>query len=246
MTYTIDLSHRSPNHEPRGSIDISMIVLHATVGSAKSALAWLTNPASRVSSHYLIDKTGHIYQLVADDQIAWHAGRASWHGVTTINERSLGIELENDNSGRDPYPPAQLAAAHWLCQTKIARYNIERADVVRHLDVAMPRGRKTDPAGFPWPAFADSLYMDATSPPQQSLTRYRVKPSVTAGATIRNAPRTNAGVLGKLKAGEPWDGKALQGSETTVRGFGTSDQWVRSADMRWVWANLLEEIPHRG
>lgn len=246
MTYAIDQAHKSPNHNPRGAIRISMIVLHATVGSFDSALNWLCSAASRVSSHYLIRKDGFIAQLVADDQVAWHAGRASWHGVTDINERSLGIELENANDGRDPYPAAQLAAAHWLCQAKIARYNIEKADVVRHLDVAMPRGRKTDPAGFPWPTFVDSLYLDPASPPQQSLSYYRVKAAATAGAKIRSAPRTNAAVLGALDPGAVWEGKALQGSSVTVQGFGTSDQWVRSSDMRWVWANLLEEIPHRG
>jgi hypothetical protein len=118
-SYPIDQSHKSPNHGPRNGHAISMIVLHATVGSVRSALAWLTNPASRVSSHYVIDKTGHISQLVQDEDAAWHAGRARWHGLTDINAVSLGIELENANNGRDPYPPAQLAAAHWLCQDKI-------------------------------------------------------------------------------------------------------------------------------
>ena len=72
---TIDQAVRSPNYSLRGGQSISMIVLHATVGSARSALAWLTNPAARVSAHYLIDKSGHIYQLVADEYCAWHAGR---------------------------------------------------------------------------------------------------------------------------------------------------------------------------
>jgi N-acetylmuramoyl-L-alanine amidase len=76
----IDQTIRSSNYSPRSGHSISMIVLHATVGSARSALAWLTNPAARVSAHYLIDKSGHIYQLVADEYCAWHAGRASWHG----------------------------------------------------------------------------------------------------------------------------------------------------------------------
>jgi N-acetylmuramoyl-L-alanine amidase len=166
VSYPIDHSHPSPNHAPRGGADIKMIVLHATVGSGASALAWLTNPASRVSSHYLIYKTGSIYQLVADSEVAWHAGKSTWHGMDSddIARGSLGIELENANTGRDPYPPAQLASARWLCQTKIARYTIERGDVVRHLDIAMPKGRKTDPAGLRWPAFADSLYLAAPAP----------------------------------------------------------------------------------
>lgn len=239
MTYPIDRSHPSPNHHPRGGTDISMLVLHATVGSYASALSWLCSTASKVSTHYLIRKDGYIAQLVADDQIAYHAGRAAWHGVTAINERSLGIELENANTGRDPYPAAQLAACHWLCQTKIARYNIERADVVRHLDVAMPRGRKTDPAGFPWPAFADSLYMEPTHPLD---TRYQVKAAATAGATIRAAPHTSAAVLGRLKPGDSWQGERITGQTVYVAGFGSSNQWIRAADQRCVWALLLERV----
>lgn len=98
-----------------------MIVLHATVGSARSALAWLTNPAARVSAHYLIDKTGRVYQLVADEEAAWHAGRAEWKGQTAINEISLGIELENANDGRDPYPAPQITAVLSLLREKVER-----------------------------------------------------------------------------------------------------------------------------
>lgn len=239
MTYPIH-QHPSPNHSPRGGHSISMLVLHSTVGGIASSLAWLTNPASRVSSHYVIDKAGTIYQLVQDEMAAWHAGRATWHGVTDINAVSLGIEMENANTGHDPYPPPQIAACHWLCQDKIARYNIERGDVVRHLDIAVPRGRKTDPAGFPWPAFADSLYM----PDFESY--YRVKALATAGATIRAAPRTNAAILGHLHAGDLWTGESIPGQLVTIPGFGSSSQWIRDSTMRCVWSGLLEEIPHRG
>ncbi len=88
----IDTSIRSPNSSSRGKHAISMIVLHATAGSARSALTWLTNPATKVSSHIVIDKSGHIYQLVPDELAAWHAGVASWCGETDINAISLGIK----------------------------------------------------------------------------------------------------------------------------------------------------------
>jgi len=141
-----------------------MIVLHATVGSARSALAWLTNPAARVSSHYLIDKTGRIYQLVTDEDAAWHAGRAEWKGETAINEISIGIELENANDGRDPYPTAQIGALLSLVQEKVERYQIAPDMVTRHLDVALPRHRKTDPAGFPWADLLSQLFPDQKPP----------------------------------------------------------------------------------
>jgi N-acetylmuramoyl-L-alanine amidase len=163
-TFIIDQAIRSPNYGLRAGHSISMIVLHATVGSARSALAWLTSPAARVSAHYLIDKSGHIYQLVADEYCAWHAGRASWHGQTAINEMSLGIELENANDGRDVYPPEQVGALQQLVLAKVAQYRIIPGMIVRHMDVAVPQGRKTDPAGFPWVEFIGRIFPQATPP----------------------------------------------------------------------------------
>ena len=240
MTHQIDTSHESPNQSSRGGARITLIVLHATVGSGASALAWLTNPLSKVSTHYLIYKTGYIYQLVPPDRAAWHAGTSAWMGMNSaaIQRQSLGIELENRNDGHDSYPPAQLASAHWLCTTLVARYNIERADVVRHLDIATPKGRKTDPAGLPWPAFADSLYMDA--PPD--CAHYHVKAQATAGAVIRAAAYQQAAKLGSLPAGAAWDGVGVPGQQLYVLGFGSSNLWVRSQDSRFVWSGLLEEV----
>lgn len=241
MTYTISKTFTSPNHGVRHGAAIRMLVMHATVGDLMSSIRWLINPASRVSSHFVVSKSGRIYQLVDDSQAAWHAGASTWLGLNRdqIALCSLGVELENANDGHDPYPPAQLAAAHWLCETKVTQYGIIRPMVVRHLDIATPKGRKTDPAGFPWPSFADSLYMQLDAP---DVTRYRVRDDVTAGATIRSAARTNAAVLGRLHAGDSWSGETTIGQKVFVTGFGSSNQWVRSADMRFVWRNLLEEV----
>lgn len=163
----MNTSHRSPNSDKRDGTPITMIVIHATVGSARSALAWLTNPAARVSCHYLIDKRGEVYQLVGDARVAWHAGRALWRGVTAVNEHSLGIELENANDGRDSYPQPQLDALVALTREKVAQYQIAPEMLVRHLDVAMPRGRKRDPAGFPWAEFRAQVFPGDTTPPER-------------------------------------------------------------------------------
>lgn len=161
MSYPVDTSHTSPNQSTRGTTKIGMLVLHSTAGSYASSLDWLCNPASKVSAHYLIRKDGHIAQLVHDERAAWHAGKSAWMGMNSdeIQRSSIGIELENKNTGRDPYPSAQLDACRELCRALIARYAIPRALVVRHLDIAiLPKGRKTDPAGFPWASFVQSLY----------------------------------------------------------------------------------------
>ena len=172
MTAAINTSIRSPNYGSRNGRSISMIVIHATAGTARSALAWLTNPASRVSAHYLIDKAGQIYRLVPDEYAAWHAGRAAWRGETAINEISLGIELENANNGRDPYPVAQMESLVQLTRDKVAQYRIAPDMVVRHLDIAIPRGRKSDPAGFPWNDFLRQVF----SEPIDALPEHPIPP----------------------------------------------------------------------
>lgn len=245
MTYPIDHSHRSPNFESRAGAAIRMLVLHATVGSYASAHSWLLNPVSKVSSHYLISKLGHIAQLVDDDHAAWHAGRSLWMGLTSdqIKRCSLSIELENANDRRDPYPRAQLDAAQWLSQRLVHQYEIERAMVVRHLDIATPRGRKTDPAGFPWPRFADSLYgipLPVPTPPPTPMASYRVRAGVTAGATIRADARRSAASRGKLRAGDRWVGVEVHGETVSLAGFPTSDIWICDQQSRCVWSSLLE------
>lgn len=139
------------------------MVLHASVGNAKSSLDWLTAAASRVSSHYFITKTGVIYQLVSETEAAWHAGDASWQGETAVNEISIGVELENDNDGKDPYPAAQVAALTELARGLKQRY--PGIAFARHLDVALPKGRKTDPAGFGWVAWNAQLSAPQTPTP---------------------------------------------------------------------------------
>jgi len=162
MSLVIDTTHPSPNHESRNGAAITMLVLHATAGSFASARAWLTNPDSRVSSHYLLAKNGVCSQLVQDADAAWHAGQSSWRGMDSvqIQNHSLGVEIANLNDGFDVYPPGQLAALKTLCISLIEKYHILPTMVVRHLDIAP--GRKTDPAGFPdWPGFVASLYPPA-------------------------------------------------------------------------------------
>jgi len=227
MPLVIDTSHQSPNHSSRGGRAITMLVIHATVGSYASSLAWLCNPASRVSSHYLISKQGHIAQLVPDDRMAWHAGVSLWNGETAINDVSLGIELENltgmempDGSIHppDPYPDVQLAAARALVQTKMQQYRVPLSRVLRHLDVAMPRGRKTDPANLDWPAFLASL----TTPP-----RYQAGPY---GAIAQQDRRPDAPTAKYYAPGEAFEGDGEQAGyvhDRTGIGFVPLGQVVR-------------------
>jgi len=85
--------HRpSPNHSDRNGVPVDTIVIHSTAGGLEGALAWLCNPTSKVSAHYVIARDGTIYKLVPLSRAAWHAGRCP--NFPNANRRSIGIELE--------------------------------------------------------------------------------------------------------------------------------------------------------
>ncbi len=143
----------SPNFNSRGGTKIDTVVLHHTASNNGAGdLSWMRNSRSGVSAHYMIDKDGTIYQLVGDDKRAWHAGTSQLHGKPTdVNSRSLGIEIVNDGSGKTPFTAAQYAAVNKLVGYLQQRYDIPVRNIVGHKDVAVPRGRKNDPAAnFDW------------------------------------------------------------------------------------------------
>lgn len=84
----------SPHHN--SFLDPHYIVLHFTAGGAmQGTIDWFTNPDSRVSSHFVIDRNGDITQCVSLDSVAWHCGKSEWKGNTNLNKVSIGIELCN-------------------------------------------------------------------------------------------------------------------------------------------------------
>ena len=143
----------SPNFGPRrGGAVPDLVVLHYTgMDTAQGAIARLIDPASEVSAHYLVDLDGRVVRMVAEELRAWHAGAASWGGVTDINSRSIGIEIVNPGRelGYPPFPGPQIAALEALLADILARHAIAPERVVGHACVAP--GRKGDPGEkFDW------------------------------------------------------------------------------------------------
>lgn len=138
----------SPNHSARpAGVSISAIILHADASGAESAtISWLQSPASKVSYHYLIGRKGEVYQFVADERRAWHAGVSSFAGVGNVNDYSIGVSFSNLCDGREPYTPVALQVGVELCAELMARHPaITVARIATHEAVALPPGRKHDP-----------------------------------------------------------------------------------------------------
>ncbi|MGO4222836.1 N-acetylmuramoyl-L-alanine amidase [Lysobacter sp. TAF61] len=143
----------SLNYDGRSA---QMIIIHQTeMESAEAALLTLqtSNSSGRVSAHYLIGKDGHLYQLVAESQRAWHAGASRWGGVTDLNSGTIGIELDND--GVAPFSTVQIDTLLRLLDNITGRLDIPRHLVIGHGDIAP--ARKRDPSAlFPWQRLAEA------------------------------------------------------------------------------------------
>ena len=96
----------------------------------------------KVSSHFVIDRTGKIYQFVSVYDRAWHAGVSSFKNQDNCNDFSLGIELiGSDNT---PFEDNQYDALNKLIETLCSSFpKIKKENIVGHSEIAP--GRKTDP-----------------------------------------------------------------------------------------------------
>lgn len=97
-----------------GTRTIDKIVIHITDSGANisSPINWFKDPRAKVSAHYVIGQDGTIVQMVAHNDVAWHAGSA--------NGTSIGIEHVANTRGLNPTAVQMCASAAlvtWLCDT---------------------------------------------------------------------------------------------------------------------------------
>lgn len=97
---------------------------------------------AKVSSHFLIRRSGELIQFVSCMKRAWHAGVSQWQGRERCNDFSVGIELEGCDS--EAFEAIQYKTLNALIDTLKKTYPIQH--IVGHSDVSP--GRKTDPGPF--------------------------------------------------------------------------------------------------
>jgi AmpD protein len=109
----------------------------------------------KVSSHFYIRRSGELVQFVATTDRAWHAGLSELQGLDTVNDFSIGIELEGCDE--QDFCDAQYTALAALSQCLIEAYPaITKHRIVGHSEIA-PR-RKTDPGPcFDWQRYRGKL-----------------------------------------------------------------------------------------
>lgn len=155
----------SPHFDARPSGEVSLIVVHGislppglwnpwpVLSFFQGRLNHTVDPyfkaliGVRVSSHLVIGRLGELYQTVAFDQRAWHAGESSYKERSACNDFSIGIELIGAEEG--PFTDAQIESLADVCRAVCVTYGVDPQAIVGHRDVAP--GRKVDPgADFPF------------------------------------------------------------------------------------------------
>lgn len=148
---------QSPNCKRQPGRKITALVIHYTGSlSIYGTIDWFKRTESKVSAHYVVGTDGRVVQMVAEEDVAWHAGRSAmrpWEtppGEPNVNAFSIGIELVGTpDSG---FTDRQLASLYTLIEILVGKYRIPPERVVGHAHIAP--GRKIDPDGynqqFPW------------------------------------------------------------------------------------------------
>jgi N-acetylmuramoyl-L-alanine amidase len=128
----------SPNFniKKRSKKTIKFIILHYTGMKKESqAIKRLCDHKSKVSAHYFIKKNGSVQNLVPDLYVSWHAGISSWKKLKSLNEYSIGIEIQN--------------SGHSFLKNLVKSYRIDYRNILGHSDISPDR--KKDPGEkFPW------------------------------------------------------------------------------------------------
>ena len=137
----IIIDNKSLNYskKTRPKKNIRFLVLHYTgMQSTRVSLKRLTNPRSKVSCHYLIDRNGKIFRLVEDIKTAWHAGKSKWKYFRNLNEYSIGIEIQNKGHflNYQNFTSKQIFSLVQLIKKLLKKYKIKKENVLGHSDIA--------------------------------------------------------------------------------------------------------------
>jgi len=121
------------------------------MASEKKAIQRLISKKSKVSCHYFIKRNGEIITMVPDKFIAWHAGKSCWKNYKNLNDKSIGVEIQNSgHSGKnEKFSIKQINSLTLLKKILKKKYQIKSKNFLGHSDISP--NRKKDPGEkFPW------------------------------------------------------------------------------------------------
>ncbi|MFC5666074.1 N-acetylmuramoyl-L-alanine amidase [Kitasatospora misakiensis] len=239
----------------RSGSEIDYIVIHDTEGGYAGSLATFQNPATLASAHYLLRSSdGHVTQMVANKNVAWHAGNK------TVNMRSVGIEHEGYAlSGASWYSEQLYQSSATLTRYLADRFGVplDREHIIGHDEVPGPiqssvKGMHWDPGTFwDWNHYMD-LVGGSVTPDQGYVIggRITIHPPFSNAyrPVISNAPSQPANFVylynspgGSLigsgtQSASDWSDKAVAGGSYVVADL--QGQWTAiwyNGQKAWFW-----------
>tara|TARA_B100002051_G_scaffold123392_1_gene117551 strand:+ start:1519 stop:2244 length:726 start_codon:yes stop_codon:yes gene_type:complete len=148
----------SPNFSSYRRInkEIKFIIIHYTgMKKEHKAIERLIDINSKVSCHYFIRKNGEIILMVPENYVAWHAGKSNWGKYSSLNNFSIGVELQNSGHqyGYKNFETKQINSLIKLCKKISKKFKIKKQNILGHSDISFDR--KQDPGEkFPWKLLA--------------------------------------------------------------------------------------------
>jgi len=154
---------------------IKFIIIHYTgMKSESGAIKKLVKSSSKVSSHYFIKNSGQVISMVPDLYVAWHAGKSSWGKYSSLNDYSIGIEINNPGHqyGYKYFGLNQIRSLKKLLKFLIKKYNIKNQYILGHSDIAP--NRKRDPGEkFPWKELAKNKLCHWHNLNEKNIRKFR-------------------------------------------------------------------------
>lgn len=153
----------SPNFKPgRNGRKPIAIVDHITAGLMPGCLSWMRNPKSKASAHYLVCRDGRIFQMVKDEDTAYHAGavnKPNWPLYNGTNPNYYTIGIEHEGQPFEPLTDAQYQATLWLHKMLCAKWGIPITNnsIIGHYRIDSVNRPNCPGPKFPWTRLFNDL-----------------------------------------------------------------------------------------
>lgn len=241
------------NYYPgRKSFVPEAIVIHIMEGSLSGTDSWFRSPASKVSAHYGVGRTGEVHQYVSEKDTAWHAGRVSnptWAFIKPsangfyINPNYYTIGIEHEGNENTEWTNEMYEASSTLIREIAQRWNIplDRDHVIGHHEIYAPKtcpGHKVDLNKLI--ALAANIPLPVNIPPVQPAKVFEPgNVSTRVKLNIRKQPNTSTPPISIVGPNVQlsYDGYTEEGE--SIRG---NSKWYFTQEGNWFWSGGTSSI----
>lgn len=224
------------------------VVIHIMEGTLSGTDSWFKNPASKVSAHYGIGKTGEVHQYVDELNTAWHAGRVnapSWQLIKPasnglfINPNYYTVGIEHEGNEDSDWTEAMYNSSSEMVRAICSRWNIpiDRNHIIGHHEIYSLKtcpGNKVDlnklvalASNNPVPDPPGAI--EKITQPGKATTRVLLN--------IRRQPNTANGAFTRVSAGVQLSYDGFTNNGEKVNG---NSKWFYTHEGNWFWSGGVE------